>query len=397
MIEVTIDGARFDGWTGAEVALDMKEFTAHFSLYCHDHEASAATLAHVHSAKNKRLKRGAKGSIKVDGTVVLNGHIEKRSSNIESQFADITVEGRCKLGDLVDCTALVDDTPAEMHNVKLEDAVGRIVKPYGLGVRNEIDTGAPFARYSIDLDESPFVAIEKGARQRQARVLSDGVGNVVITRTGNQKAAGKITLPGNVLKASIDESDEGRYSKTVVRGTSERAGKARGQAKLDVTAEPLLPADRAAGEGAATSAERAGTAATGVAEDEEIGRYRPKVYLARTKADHDAARAEAEWRRNTARGAAEEITYYMKGHSVGGALWRPNTIVPVSDAFNDKERDMLISKVTFIQNNSDGAITGLAVTSPDAFQEGDPKKKQRKNKAAKPKARKALDTTAEPL
>ncbi|MBB4122910.1 phage baseplate assembly protein [Martelella radicis] len=395
MIEVTIDGARFDGWTGAEVALDMKEFAAHFSLYCHDHAASAATLAHVHGAKNKRLKRGTKVSIKVDGTVVLNGHIEKRSSNIESQFADITVEGRCKLGDLVDCTALIDDTPAEMHNVKLEDAVSRIIKPYGLGVRNEIDTGAPFARYSIDLDESPFVAIEKGARQRQARVLSDGVGNVVITRTGEQKAAGRISLPGNVLKASIDESDEGRYSKTVVRGTSERAGKARGQAKLDVTAEPLPPADRAAGDGAATSAERAGTAATGVAEDEEIGRYRPKVYLARTKADHDAARAEAEWRRNTARGAAEEITYVMKGHSVDGALWRPNTIVPVSDAFNDIARDMLISKVTFIQNNDDGAITSLAVTSPDAFQEGDPKRKQRKNKVAKPK--KALDTTAEPL
>ncbi|WP_319519631.1 phage baseplate assembly protein [uncultured Martelella sp.] len=395
MIEVMINSTLFEGWTGAEVSLDMKEFAAKFMLYCHDQDASAATLAHVHSAKNKRLKRGATVSIKIDGTAVLNGHVEKRSSNIESQFADITVEGRCKLGDLIDCTALVDDTPAEMHNVKLEDAVRRIVKPYGIGVRSEVDTGAPFARYSIDLDESPFTAIEKGARQRQVRVLSDGVGNVVITRTGEDKAAGAISLPGNVLKASIDESDEGRYSKTVVRGTSERAGKKRGKAKLDATAEPLLPSERTGSDGSATNAERAGTAATGLAEDDEIDRYRPKVYLARTKADHDAAKDEAEWRRNTARGASEEITYIMRGHSVDGSLWRPNTTVPVADAFNDINRDMLISKVTFIQNNDDGAITSLAVTSPDAFQKGDPKKKQRKNKPAKKK--KALDTTAEPL
>jgi len=395
MIEVTINGTLFEGWTGAEVTLDLKEFAAKFMLYCRDDEASSDALVHAHGSKNKRLKRGAAVSIKVDGVIVLNGWLEKRSSNIESQFADITVEGRCKLGDLVDTTALVDDTPAEMHNVKLEDAVKRIVKPYGLGVRSEVDTGDPFARYSIDLDESPFTAIEKGARQRQARVLSDGVGDVVITRTGEEKAAGSIFLPGNVLKASIDESDQGRYSKTVVRGTSERAGKKRGQAKLDTTAEPLLPEDRSASDGSATNAERAGTAATGIAEDDEINRYRPKVYLARTKADHDAAKAEAEWRRNTARGASEEITYFMKGHSVEGELWRPNTIVAVSDAFNDVNRDMLIAKVAFIQNGDDGAITSLGVTSPDAFQKGDPKKKQRKNKPAKKK--KALDTTAEPL
>ncbi|WP_045685230.1 phage baseplate assembly protein [Martelella endophytica] len=395
MIEVTIDGALFEGWTGAEVELDMKEFSARFSLYCHDQEASAAALAHVHSAKNKRLQRRAAVSIKVDGVTVLNGRIEKRSSNIEAAFADITVEGRCKLGDLVDCTALVDDTPAEMHNVKLEDAVARIIKPYGIGVRTEIDTGAPFPRYSIDLDESPFTAIEKGARQRQARVLSDGIGNVVITRSGGTRAADAITLPGNVLKASIDESDEQSYSKTIVRGTSERAGKKRGKASLDTTAEPLLPADRAAGDGSATRTERAGTAVTGIAEDEEIGRYRPKVYLARTKADHDSARAEAEWRRNTARGAAAEVTYIRRGHSVEGKLWRPNTIVPVSDAFNDINRDMLISKVTFIQNNDDGQITSLGVISPESFEKGEPKKKQRKNKVAKQK--KALDTTAERL
>ena len=40
-------------------------------------------------------------------------------------------------------------------------------------------------------------AIDKGTRQRHALVMSDGVGGVVITRTGANRAPAALSLPGN--------------------------------------------------------------------------------------------------------------------------------------------------------------------------------------------------------
>lgn len=397
-IQIFIEGREFKGATDKEVSLDMENFAASFNFSCRDAEANADALVKTLGPWNARLKAQQKIKIKVNGELVLDGKIEKRSSEFSDQTAEITLDGRCKAGNMVDCAALVDG-PAEFKNVKLEQAAKKIAAPYGLGVRSEVDTGEPFPRYGLDLAETAHRAIEKGARQRQALALSDGIGNIVITRAGAKRAAGKIMLPGNVKSASMGEDCTERYSDTIVHGQHEKAGKERkGEAALDKTAEPLAPADRQAGDGSATKHERKGTVAKGVARDDEVKDYRPKVYLARTKAEQMSAQEEAEWRRNTARGKGEQITYIVYGHDVDGTLWRPNTIAPVEDAYNAVDRDMMITKVSF-RESEDGPETELTVTSPEAFAKskgggstGGKGSKSRKNKASG-----KLDTKAEAL
>ncbi|MCY1667846.1 hypothetical protein [Rhizobium sp. SL86] len=192
--------------------------------------------------------------------------------------------------DLIDCAAMADQ--AEYANVKLEDAVARIAKPYGLTVRSEIDTGEPFARYSIDLAETAFSAIEKGARSRRALVLSDGIGGIVITQTGKTRAPAALTLPGNVLRSRGTFDYSGRHSDTTVRGQSEGAAaspvvrpastrrQSRSAPRIDrtVTAAP-------------TTRERRGIAATGRAVDDEITPHCPVVHLARSQADGTSTQA----------------------------------------------------------------------------------------------------------
>lgn len=378
-ISLVIDGQPYDQWLSAEVTRDLKDFSGSFSFTFRDKARSGQSLPYVSAGSALKLRPGPPVDIFIDGRPVLKGWLETVSPDIGERQAIVTISGRDKTGDLIDCAALKDT--AEYKNVKLEDAVRRIVAPYGLSVRSEIDTGAPFARYSLDLAESAFSAIEKGTRSRHALILSDGVGGVVITQTGKSRAPTDLRLPGNVLFASASFSHEGRYSETIVRGQGEAAGKERGAASLDVTAAPISASDRQDSDGSATDRERKGTAATGRAKDDEITRYRPIVHLARSKADNVSAQDEADWRSRTARAKSEEITHTVKGHVANGQLWTVNQLVYVSDAYLDVERDMLISRVTYREDES-GRATEMAIVSPEAFDK-EPVGKRRTNKKAK--------------
>lgn len=160
---------------------------------------------------------------------------------------------------------------------------------------------------------------------------------------------------------------------------------------------PIDPKDRRQGKGYATEVERYGTSATGEYCDDEIKRYRPKVHLARTKGNKKDCCCEAEWRSRSARGQSEEINYTVAGFKANDRLWRVNEMVYVSDAFQMVERDMLISGVSFSEDDN-GQITELTVTSPEAF-DNKPVKDRRRNKKGKKKkgATGPLDETANPL
>lgn len=275
----------------------------------------------------------------------------------------------------------------------------RIAEPFGLSVRNEIDTGRPWPRYALDLGEAAFAAIEKGARQRHALVTSDGVGGVVITRTGSRRAPDDITLPGNVKAASASFSHAGRHSETIVRGQTEKADRDRDDRSAALTpgSAPAAPGGRQPGDGSATERERRGTALTGRARDPEITRHRPIVHLARSQPDDQSVKDEADWRMRTARAEAEEQSYVVHGHSAKGRVWRVNEMTYVSDAYLGVERDLLISRVVY-RDGEQGEETELTVTSPEAFDKA-PTGARRTNLPKSGKAAKVgtLDGTAEPL
>lgn len=396
-IRVSIDGAPFTAWTSAEVSRDMEDLSGSFSIELRDARTTDA-LPSSTFATARAVKPGMPVAISIDGEPCLVGYVDSVNPSISEGQASVKITGRDKTGDLVDSDAIGDGKVAEFKNVKLEDAVKRIAAPFGLSVKSEIDTGEPFQRYSIDVVETAHSAIEKGARSRHALILSDGVGGVVITRTGANRAPASLSLPGNVLSAEGTFDHSGRHSKTIVRGQSERAAKERKGAKLDVTAEPISLDDREPSSGSATERERKGTVATGIAEDGEITRYRPIAHLARSKADQTNAEDEADWRMRTARAKGEQVNYTVNGFGAGGRLWRVNEMVPVEDAFMAINRDMLISKLTMREDGS-GRTTSLTVTSPEAFDKGETGSRRTNAPARKTSGSSSggLDTTAESL
>lgn len=416
-IAIEIDGKQFDTWESGEVTRDLKDFAGTFSFTIRDSERLLNTFSFATSIPPiYHLRPGSSVKIYVCDALVLVGYIENVNVDIDEKSSSVAISGKDKAGDLIDCAA-APNGPAELNNVTLEEAAKRIAEPYGLKVRSEVDTGEVFGRYGIDMAETGLSALEKGARQRQVLLLSDGVGGLVITRTGDRRAPADLNLPGNVKSSSGNYTHKNRHSKTIVRGQHEKASGKRKSGPLDENGNPLSftrktnngganlqaggapidPKDRKRGKGYATEVERYGTSATGEYCDDEIKRYRPKVHLARTKGNKNDCCCEAEWRSRSARGQSEEINYTVAGFKANDRLWRVNEMVYVSDAFQMVERDMLISRVSFSEDDN-GQITELTVTSPEAF-DNKPVKDRRRNKKGKKKkgATGPLDETATAL
>lgn len=394
-ITLRIDGVVYDRWNSAECERNLKDFSGSYDFSMRDVFQSNGTFQYASTGPLLKIKLGLKIEVLVDGEVQLVGFLEGLERDIDDSRAEIRISGRDKTGDLVDCAAL-DDGPAEFKNVKLEEAVKRIAAPYGLTVRTEVDTGEPFARYGLDLSETAFSAIEKGTRGRHVLVLSDGVGGIVITRTGKTRAPADLVMPGNVIHSRMKLGHTNRHSKHTVHGQGEKAGKSRSGKPLDSTAEPLSAGDRHDGDGSATAMERKGTAAKGIAVDDEIKRHRPIVHLARTKADKTAATDEADGRMRKSRAESEELMHTVKGFGVGGKLWRVNQMASVSDDFQDLYRDLLITRVKNRQDEG-GGKTEMTLMSPEAFDKL-PVGKRRTNAKGKGKKKSGpLDGTAKGL
>ena len=397
-LTLRIDGTDYDQWTEAEVSRDLKDFAGSFRFAMRDPDRSIATFDYASPPPIFRLRPGQKAEVFADGELVLSGWVKKVEPNIDEEHCEVAISGEDKAGDLIDCAA-APDGPGELRNVKLEDVAGKIAAPFGLSVRSEIDTGKPFPRFSLDVAEFAHHAIEKGARQRHALVMSDGVGGIVITRTGKNRAPADISLPGNAKGGRATFSHEGRHSKTIVRGRQEKAGQQRDDraAPLTAGAAPAALEDRPAGDGSATDRERKGTAVTGTAQDPEIGRYRPIVHLSRTQADKQAADDEADWRMRTRRAESEEANYRVAGFGANGRLWRVNETTYVSDAFAGIERDLLISRVTLRETDDQGREAELTVTSPEAFDRKATGSRRTNLKRGKKGPKGPLDGTAEAL
>lgn len=411
-IALQVGGAVWDEWTTAEIVRDLAELSGSFLLELRDAARAGAAFPFATATDPFRgapglagaLAPGLPAAVAIDGEPVLTGYIDEVAPFASERFVQVTVSGRDKTGDMIDCAA-APLGPSEFRNLDLAAIAKRIAEPFGITVRADVDVGKPFARFVVDAGETARSAIEKAARQRAVLVTSDGIGGLVLTRGGTRRAGGGVFFPGNAIESEGLAAWRERFSDYYVLGHAEKAGaRDRSAAPLSAAAPPqdAPPAFDA-------HAEEPGVAVTGRARDEAVGRYRPTVSLARMQTAAAPAKTTAEWMMRTARAKSEQLRCIVKGFRAGdvsggdvtgratasllergGALWRPNELVFVDDRWQGVYRDMLIAAVAYRFSAADGATTELKLVGPAAFDllpEGD-----REQNHARP-----LDKTARPL
>lgn len=335
-IELYIGGSIFSGWLTVSVRRSLEHLAGSFEL------GLMLPGERIPSA----LRTGQSLTLRINGQTVISGWLDQVSQRISATRHQISISGRDKTGDLVDCAAI--HPGSQWRNRTLAQIAADLCAPFGIAVRWQVndDTAArPFSSFTLENSETVADALTRSARHRGVLVTSNANGDLVFTQAGSQQTD-RLVLGDNLLDADYNTDWRGRYSEYRVRGHGRGGGK------------------RGDSESAARLA-----APVGVISDEQIGRYRPKIILADQQTDTTGARQRAlrEMRRAIAR--SERFSATVRGwFRDDGRLWDVNLLTGVSaQRFGIEQTELLVCQVEFLLDEQNGEVTRLVLAPRDGF------------------------------
>ena len=400
-ITVTIAGQVFNQVSRIRLTRDLQTIAGTFEIAIVDQaRLKQALAAYITGASlNMPIKPGDPVTLSAGTDKLLVGWVERPRFRWTGDAIELTIRGRDKTGDLVECSALPSG-PTEFRGVTLTQVAQQVCAPFGISVRAEVDVGAPFDRLALHKHQTALTFLEGAARQRSVLLVSDGVGGLLLTRGGSTRGPAPLAIGGNVQDVDVEFDWEQRFSDYyVIQGTTKQRT---GGPALDSTVDPPeTDPDLPDTPSSDSAAEAPSITDMGHATDPEITRWRPTVRLTRSQSGMDTVQEQAEWMCRVAKGTSDHVYFMVLEWRAGqdNALWRPNQVVPVTEPYSGINRDMLIAGVTFLYDET-GRRTRLrvaGVTAYDRINEADRRRPSGRRKSGGGGASPDLITTVPPL
>ena len=326
-IVLQVNGVNYAGWTAVRVQRSMEQVSGVFEIGITERWAGQATRWPIYP--------GAECRLLVDDEPLITGYVDDRNPSYDASQHTISIVGRDKTADLVDCAAVYPG--GEWKNRNLAEVAAYLCEPYGIKVITETDVGARHPVFGLEPGESAFECIERYARFRGVLPLSDGLGNLLLTRaTRDDRVKTALVYGKNILRASGQFSWRERFSHYIVKG----------QEVQGITGQPV-----------------------GKAEDDEVkaSRYRPRILIAEEHGNGVSFKTRAEWERNVRYGRAQPVNYTVQGWRHAEGVWRHNTLISVTDPMMDfDDSELLIVSVSLLKDES-GTRTELKLMPREAF------------------------------
>ncbi|URR14732.1 baseplate protein [Citrobacter portucalensis] len=348
-VELKVDGKIFSGWTSVTVNRSIETMAGYFDL-----GVNVQTSTDLSS-----LAPGKPFTLSIDGQTVITGYTDGRRRQMGADSMKITIAGRDKTADLIDCAAIYKG--GQWKKRTLEQIARDLCQPYGVAVRWELtdaESAAPFTSFTLDHSETVYEALGRAARARGVLITSNAAGDLVFTRA-DESHSDRLVLGENLLMVDFDEDYRDRFSEYTVKGHGRSNG------KVGDTVD------------ARTIASQKGTAT-----DSAITRYRPMIILADSKIDAQSATARAlrEQRRRLAKSVTFEAQLDGWTRS-NGQIWMPNILAEIdASKFAIQTGPLLVSKVVLTLDDREGVKTTLTLAPRDGFLV--PVEKDRKGKSS---------------
>jgi prophage tail gpP-like protein len=305
------------------------------------------------------IRAGDRCEIKLRGNTLLTGYVDDTSFQYSATSLTLTVRGRSKTGDLVDCSAVRPS--GRWSNATLETIASNLCAPFGIDVTVDKLEGITdtFKRYAIEPGESCFDCIQRASRLRSAWATCTVDGGLHITRASTGRTAPIALEYGkNIISGERFDSWAQRHSAYLLKGQT--------------------PSDE----------ELAGTASSQLAEyvvDEGLNRYRPLLLVSTGHDRKGDLKRRAQWERNRRAGTGERLLYRVDGYGYDSKeyvgqfkqhsrdtyrLWEPNMMVKVVDPRLEAIDWFLVAAVSYrwqAEGDDGGRTTDLTLTRKEAF------------------------------
>lgn len=328
-VKLEVGGRGYGGWKEIEIIRTVETLAGSFVLKL------APTSQTAGREFRARARVGAACVVRMDGVPLITGHVEMT----DGLDTEVTVSGRDKTGDLVDCSVPLRD----WKNVFLQRLAATLCEPFGIEVvvRPEAAGTAPFEKVTSEQEETVFDFLDRLARQRGLRLWTEGDGRLQLGQPGDELSPLELHFGVNCRNRRVRRDGSELFSKVEVF-TPE------GQPKV-LSAETKAP--------------------SGSATDDAVERYRPLSIQAEQPGTVTEMKERAEEELRNRRARALRAAYSVIGwRDESETIWPAGKIVGLRD--RDEGFDgtrLLLAEAKFVFNDQVGEATTLTLVPPEAL------------------------------
>ena len=343
-ISIIVGDQMISGWTRVRQTRGIELMPSNFEI--------ELTEYYPGNNSNVVIAPGSPCQVFLGPDVVLTGYVDVYESRIISDKHIISVYGRSKSEDLVDCSA-------EFPNAQIMAApVLQIVQslattPYGITVTQSVIPDATkntIPQTNFIYGETAVEVIERICRYAKLLFYDQPDGSIILTTASSKKAASGFSEGANVQEAAAHFTMN-RFQKYIC-----------------VYSSTVLMSDNLAlNSGQNNSINQLGTPQV----DDSVLRNRKK-YIILESGDTDpfvVTQARALWEKNRRFGKAWEVRITTDTwRDSAGNLWEPNTLVDLAlPTIKIPQATWLISEVSFHRDGEKGTYAILTINPPGAF------------------------------
>jgi prophage tail gpP-like protein len=333
-VTLKVNGSLYSGWTSVSIKRSLKAISGSFDLSVADKwsEDKAAW----------QIVPGDESIVTIGADTLITGYVDRVSPSFSENSRSISVRGRDTSCDLVDCSAIFN--PGVWSNVTFKYLLKVFCSQFdvGLTIDPSAATAAAKVFYVAKLQpaESAFEFLERYARLSGVLLTNDSQGNVLVTLAGSSRASNDLIQGQNIKSARADYDNSERFSNYTVKC----------QGSVGDGQDPGIQ-----------------FTTQGIAADDLIDRYRPKIIQAENVADTATCTKRAQWESKIRAARASRVSVTLQGwRQKNGQLWQLNQISRVKSNWLGIDLDYLITDTTFTKSES-GTETELGLERPDAY------------------------------
>jgi prophage tail gpP-like protein len=309
----------YSGWKDVSITRSLEAMAGSFSLSVVESKMSDAF----------DLFCGDEVVVKIGEDAVITGYIDDYHPSFDAQSHNITITGRDKTADLIDCSASYKT--GQWNNQDIVKIAKVLCKSFGIEIKTDLSKLPKIKKFKLQTGETVHEALDRLAKQLGVIITSTRDGSkLFITRSSQEKLNITLKEGENILSASASYSFKDRFSQYIVR--PQRSEKIKG-----------------------------------ICNDESVVRYRPKIFISEYALNKSEANVRAKWEAIVSAGKSSEIDIEVQGWRMpNGELWDVDKLVMIDSPKLRIKKNLLITEVSYKKNES-GTTTSLKLKRPDAF------------------------------
>lgn len=332
-VTILIDGRTLAGWTDVRITRGVERLPSDFEL--------RLTERYPGEVDAMIIKPGDPCEVSIGADIVITGYVDRVVPAFDQRQHSVTVSGRGKCQDLVDCAA--EWPGGQITGSSVLEIARKLSAPYGIEVNAVDDPGAPIPTFNLMRGETPFEIIERLCRFRQLLAYDDEDGNLVLARSSTKRAASGFAQGVNVESATAMWSADQRFS----------------EYRAYLQSVENLNDIGLGGDLLATY------------KDGGVRRNRVRIIVAESSGGGiglDVVKDRAQWEASRRFGRSAAVRLVTDAwRDKAGALYTPNTLVPIDlPSLKCEGVSWVVSEVTY-RKGEDGTRCDLLIMPPEAF------------------------------